>query len=68
MSYWGYVADALLNEDRDAAERRRRRRARLKQQRERAVLEAAAAALPADVEAPRVRSSEELRLRADQHS
>jgi hypothetical protein len=68
MSYWGYVADALLNEDRDAGERRRHRRARLKQQRERAVLEAAAAALPKDVEGLNVKRPEQLPARADQHS
>jgi hypothetical protein len=70
MSYWGYVADALLNEDRDTATRRRHRRARIKQARERAVLDAAAAALPKDpVSSAEARpSAQPVAQRADQRA
>jgi hypothetical protein len=41
MSYWGYVMDAMLREDREATNRRRRQRARNRREREDAVLAAA---------------------------
>jgi len=49
MSYWGYVMQSLMNEDRDAPARRTQRRRRLRREREEAVLRAAADALPKDV-------------------
>jgi hypothetical protein len=50
MSYWGYVMQSLMTEDRDAAERRVHRRRRSKRAREEAVLAALDDALPKDLD------------------